>query len=266
MTTAPKDIAFNNASKNRDYNIFTEEFYGGTDTFIYINGERYENISAIQFAVREQQKPIYGYSSRVYDDLATGTRIVQGAIKVPVKNEGPKDKLERAANLREAQYAAASYNTNEYSVPDWVYKYTPNVEELGSPNEAFQLDDKNKSVIADVQSKLIKHGLDLEVTGIIDNKTKFAIASYKKDMDLTVNNKCDLELENRLSVHESKYIYVARGNIKLRYMPTSSSPSSLEIKNGEQLVVQGIVDDKWFLVQSHLGRKGYIRQEEALKV
>ena len=93
MSTEPKDIAFNNASKNRDHNIFTEEYYGGADTFIYIDNERYENISALSFEVRETVKPIYSYASRIFDDLAVGTRIVQGVIKIPVKNEGPVDRL-----------------------------------------------------------------------------------------------------------------------------------------------------------------------------
>lgn len=265
MGATPKDIAFNNASKNRDHNIFTEEYYGGADTYIYIGGERYDNISGVQFAIREQQKPIYGYSSRVYDSLATGVRIVQGAIKVPVKNEGPVDRASRAAQKRANQDNEVQAG-KEYNVPDWVYKYSPDKQDIGTPNEEYNINNKDKSIIADVQDKLVKHGINLDITGIIDNSTKFAIAKYKKDMNLVVNNKCDLELENRMDIHGGDYMYKARGDIKLRFSPTSTSPSSLIIKRDEQVVVQGIVDSNWFQIQNHLGRKGYVRKTEVIKL
>ena len=111
-----RDIAFNNASNNREYNIFTPEYYGGADVRIYINKRLYPNISSIQVSVREQQKPIYGYSSRVYDDIAHGTRIVQGAIRVPVKNAGPSDKVKAAART-----VIQNNNSINVDVPAWVY-------------------------------------------------------------------------------------------------------------------------------------------------
>lgn len=126
----PKNIAFDNRSQDRDHNIYTEEFLGGADTFIYINGERYNDISAIQYSVREQLKPVYGYSSALYDDIITGVRIVQGVIKVPVRNTSYNESLtfvpESESNVKSGGYAYTD------AAPDWVYNYSP---EISSDNQ-----------------------------------------------------------------------------------------------------------------------------------
>jgi hypothetical protein len=259
MSTTPKDIAFDNASKNRDHNIFTEEYYGGADTFIYIDGKRYEDISSLSFSVRETVKPIYGYASRRYDDLAVGTRIVQGMIRVPVKNEGPVDRLTDTSN-------SGSYRmTNEsgdISVPDWVYKYTPDTEALGTSNYAYQNVDVNRATVAAVQAKLAKLYDGVEVNGYVDLPTKLAVADYKKTNNLVVNTNVDLDLQNRMGMTGNQYLATAKVDCKLRYSPSDTSNTFYDIDQGDTLVIQGFVDDTWILVQVKDGKKGYIKASE----
>lgn len=69
----------------RNYNPFAEEYYCGTDINVDVNGKKYP-IMAIEYTLQEQLKPIYGYASRVYDDIAIGSRIVVGTMVVPIKN------------------------------------------------------------------------------------------------------------------------------------------------------------------------------------
>jgi hypothetical protein len=70
----------------REENLFLEEYYSGTDTKVYIDNEQQTEIAYISYSVSEQLKPLYGYASRTWDDVAVGTRIVTGALKISVKN------------------------------------------------------------------------------------------------------------------------------------------------------------------------------------
>lgn len=172
----PKNTIYKNTGKDRDFNVYTEEFLGGADTYIYINGELYKDISAIQYNIREQQKPIYGYGSRLFDDVATGVRIIQGLIKVPVRNSNESESLTFVPTFESAG------TTLSLDTPDWLYNFRPNNKTESSNNVQTPL-----SMINDVQSKLIDKGYNVEQTGILDSKTKIAILKYKKTIGDNIN-------------------------------------------------------------------------------
>jgi hypothetical protein len=250
---------YNNTAKDREHNIYTEEYFGGSDCFIYIDKTRYENISALQFQVRETVKPIYGYASRIYDDLAVGTRIVQGVIKVPVKNRGSNDKLTDSTNSGSYSLTKQTTSTN---VPDWVYKYKPADDEKGSPNIGYS-DDTDSAIVAKVQTALLKQypNSGVQVSGVVDFPTKQAIALYKEDNNLLVNSKLDNELTNRLIYSTENLVHAVEG-CTLKYQPNDSSASFYKVATSTKLVVQKIVDDTWILVQADSGQKGYIKKGE----
>lgn len=79
--------------EQRENNLFVEEYYSSTDTKIILDGIEQTEIGYISYAVQEQLKPLYGYSSRTYDDVAIGNRIVTGAFKVPIKNPNTQTQL-----------------------------------------------------------------------------------------------------------------------------------------------------------------------------
>jgi len=90
--------------QQREDNLFIEEYYSGTDTKVYLNGSNEPaEISYINFSVNEQLKPIYGYASRTFDDMAVGSRIVTGVFKMPIKNPNLQDTYETVVEGKEPQ-------------------------------------------------------------------------------------------------------------------------------------------------------------------
>ena len=77
-----------NRIPEREENLFLEEYYSGTDTKVYISSQNNPEteIAYISYSVSEQLKPLYGYASRTWDDVAVGNRIVTGAFKISIKN------------------------------------------------------------------------------------------------------------------------------------------------------------------------------------
>ena len=59
-----------------------KRYYSDISAEAYINGEWFEDINTIAWQVNQQQYPIYGYNSYVWDDLALGTRIIQGQFTI----------------------------------------------------------------------------------------------------------------------------------------------------------------------------------------
>lgn len=70
----------------QNHNVFVEEYFSGPDTRIFFDGEEQFEISSLSFSVQEQLKPIYGYASRTFDDVAVGSRVILGQFTVPLGN------------------------------------------------------------------------------------------------------------------------------------------------------------------------------------
>jgi hypothetical protein len=106
-------------------NIITEEFFSGSDVSIYINGSKVDFISSIGYTLQEQLKPIYGYASRIFDDVAVGSRVVVGTIRVPVKNPEQNTLMNYLVqNIVQFQTAYDNIFKEEYvkkpDTPSWV--------------------------------------------------------------------------------------------------------------------------------------------------
>lgn len=151
------NISFENASNDREHNIFTPEYFGGADVRIFIDGKEYKNISSIEVSIREQQKPIYGYASRVYDDIAHGNRIVQGAIRVPIKNIALPIKKDTNKQIREIEY-------DDIEIPEWVLnqekKYENEIIEnknIDINNNRIKITNQNLHIAPNKNSKIIRN-------------------------------------------------------------------------------------------------------------
>ena len=70
----------------REKNLFKEEYFSSTDVDIYFDDKKQTEIGYISFTLSEQIKPIYGYASRTWDDIAIGNRIVSGEFTMPIGN------------------------------------------------------------------------------------------------------------------------------------------------------------------------------------
>lgn len=57
-------------------------YFSGTDAEIYFGDVFIDDVVGIQFAVQQNALPLYGYNSYVFDDIAVGTRMVQGSFTI----------------------------------------------------------------------------------------------------------------------------------------------------------------------------------------
>lgn len=110
-------------------NLFVEEYYSSTDTKIYIDDIEQTEISYINYALNEQLKPLYGYASNTFDDIAIGSRIVTGIFKTPISNpnrQSTKEDIEaRAINVTygDTPPSIGDYNDSESESTgktDWI--------------------------------------------------------------------------------------------------------------------------------------------------
>lgn len=217
----PKNIAYTNTGQDREHNIYTEEFLGGADTFIYINGERYKDISAIQYSIREQVKPVYGYGSRVYDDIVPGVRIVQGILKIPVRNTENNESLTFVPASESSGVATASM------APNWVYNYSPPIS------------DNNNSNIVNEE--------------IPNSKSKINIINYKKESGIEINSIADFESSNTII----KNVIIDDANLK--YEPSEESTYSIgKIDKGTIVKIIASVNNYYLIEEVTRNRTGYI--------
>ena len=112
--------------EQNEENLFMEEYFSSTDTKIFMDNEEQTEISYIQYSIQEQLKPIYGYSSRTWDDVAVGNRIVMGTFRVPIKNN------ERQSTMEEITKKANKSFSIDYSdtINDYNEKENSDLEAL----------------------------------------------------------------------------------------------------------------------------------------
>lgn len=108
----------------REKNLFVEEYYSSTDVQITMEGEEQFEIGYIQYSLQEQLKPLYGYASRTFDDVAVGNRIVTGTFTVPIKNPEVQTSLDDILRTQEEDWTGDdSYNDDQSNLQegiDWI--------------------------------------------------------------------------------------------------------------------------------------------------
>lgn len=133
----PNSHAYISRITQREENLIVEEYYSSTDIRIEFDGLDQTEIAYIQYAIQEQLKPIYGYASRTWDDVAVGNRIVTGMFKVPVRNpltgynsdnpgqEDFKTWYNGKGYKDESSIEFGEEYQVEKNIPDWVGAATP---------------------------------------------------------------------------------------------------------------------------------------------
>ena len=202
-------------------NLFIEEYYCNADTKIYTDGVEQTEIGYISYSLQEQLKPIYGYASSTFDDVAIGTRIVVGGLKIPIKNtqkQSTKEEIKERSKNANAGFVAfdfVDYNTLEQNTvdnSDWVGttdKYTNPLDFVTNDDmreEVYEYITKLMSLGYNVDTNADEYTfrtalghfqqdtLSLHPTGILDYNTK-------KEIDnAIVNRKRTVTLEKGINL------------------------------------------------------------------
>lgn len=82
----PVGVEFN--KKQRDYQLFPEEYFTSTDCQVYFNDVYMDDITGLSFQLSEMTDQIFGYASNTWDYHARGRRIVQGQFRIAFKEAG----------------------------------------------------------------------------------------------------------------------------------------------------------------------------------
>lgn len=68
--------------------IYNVEYFSGAQAAIYIGDVWVDEITSISFQVSQSRRPIYGYASQLFDDVAEGVVLVQGQFTINFKEAG----------------------------------------------------------------------------------------------------------------------------------------------------------------------------------
>lgn len=239
-------------------NLFMEEYYSSTDTKIYMNDVEQSEISYINYTLQEQLKPIYGYASRTFDDVAIGNRIVTGAFKVPIKNPEAQTQMNDIIE-RGIHSTLEDYNNNQQELMDsidWITGNTPKnddavVQEDDTTfeyrtkliNLGYDLDFNSSSYILEQQIKKFQQDNGLDVNGILTTSTKDAI---------------DKALAGASNMAQ---LLLPKGT-KLYIGPSSTYGYSILQEAENVFVLDDDYDDGWVYIMTKDGTEAFINTNE----
>lgn len=197
----------------REENLFLEEYYCSTDTKIYMDDIEQTEIAYINYSMQEQLKPLYGYASNTFDDVAIGNRIVTGMFKVPIKN--PEANADINAVYKEVygmdtEDPSEIYNQEQEDIRntiEWIENNKPDKKddeydwstgENPSYNYSTDITDEQDLIYL---GKLLELGYDLEYSAT-KQELAAAVRQFQKDNRLEVNG--DLNQETMKQI-DKKY-------------------------------------------------------------
>lgn len=249
--------------EQRESNLFMEEYYSSTDTKIYVDGLEDSEIGYISYSVQEQLKPLYGYASRTFDDMAVGNRIITGMFKVPIRNpesqtsfkdilesldetsdsnanEDYNKKQEELLNLKEWIESGDIITSENYIENNEIYLYVTKLEALGYDIDA----SATMGQIIDILKKFQNEEDGLEVTGMLDTQTKTRIDEKLRDSSLPI-----VKLKSGALVYNG---------------PAKMWGERKTLASESQALVINTLDG-WLHVQFEDGTEGYIEEDDVVK-
>lgn len=250
--------------QQREENLFLEEYYSGTDTKVYLNNKEQTEISYISFSLNEQLKPIYGYASRTFDDMAVGSRIVTGVLRMPIKNPENQDSYEVVVKTETTtQEEIDNKNKSEEEKKnntEWINNTIP----VGGNQDSKHTDDK----IFEYQNKLKLLGYDISDSGYYDSQTRAAIKKFQIDNQLAGRG-----------VFDNETMALIDFNLEIWNMPTGKVESEANVYAG-LTTASGVVcvlqpEEKFYIIQnlgvfSQIrtidGKDGYIETSRIVEV
>lgn len=68
--------------------VYDLEYFSGAQVNVYIGDVLIDEITGLQVQVQQKKMPVYGYASQLFDKVAKGTVLVQGAFSINFKEAG----------------------------------------------------------------------------------------------------------------------------------------------------------------------------------
>lgn len=241
-------------------NLFMEEYYSSTDTKIYMDDIEQSEIAYINYSLQEQLKPIYGYASRTFDDVAVGNRIVTGTFKVSIKNPEAQTPMSTIIE-RSKNSTLESYNENQQELMDaidWITNGEASISDtvLVEDDETFEY-----------RTKLINLGYDLTYNSssyVLEQQIK----KFQADNNLDVSGVLTVSTKNKideiLASSNMQTIYLPKGT-KIYFSPMFSSDSE-PVTEGQQVYILDDVsyNDGWMYIMTKDGVEGYVNIKEVV--
>ena len=107
-----------------------KRYYSSLDANIYINGQWIEDIASIQWTINQQTMPLYGYNSYVFDDVAQGSRIIQGDFILVFTSPNAVENIINIPNG--SNYVDGEINTNNGGSYEEEEKYIIDSESISA--------------------------------------------------------------------------------------------------------------------------------------
>lgn len=239
-------------------NLFMEEYYSSTDTKIYMDDIEQSEIAYINYALQEQLKPIYGYASRTFDDVAVGNRIVTGMFKVPIKN--PESQSSMSAIIeRSKKSTLEDYNENQQELMDAVDWITG-----GQTNNTIQSVIQEDDTTFEYRTKLINLGYDLDYNSssyVLEQQIKKFQADYNLDVTGILTMSTKDKIDEVLANGSMPTMYLSKGT-RIYMSPTFSSSSEALLEGQNVYILDSSYDDGWVYIMTKDGTEGYINTKE----
>ena len=237
--------------EQKQENLFIEEYYSSTDTKIFMDDEEQLEISYINYSLQEQLKPIYGYASRTFDDIAIGSRLVNGVFKVPIKNIEAQTQLETIIKVGDPN--TDDYNSNQDDAANSLEWLTPE-DDLHNP--VFNLSDEK---FFEYKIKLSKLGYNIESGA---DKDSFAeqIKKFQEDNgeypDGQFTEFTKAKIDEQILKTDLTVIYLKSGDI-IYFEPDSGGPC-IQLPSKQKGYVLESYKNGWQYVILEDETKGYI--------
>ena len=114
--------------------VYNIEYFSGAQAAIYIGDVWVDEITSISMQVTQSRRPIYGYASQLFDDVAEGVVLVQGQFTI---------------NFKEAGYLWLVLNRYKtlQGLPDAIYRNMKNSNRRGFLDSPFRKGNEFKHQI-----------------------------------------------------------------------------------------------------------------------
>lgn len=244
-------------------NLFIEEYYSSTDVKIFIDGEEQTEISYINYSLQEQLKPLYGYASRTFDDVAIGNRIVTGTLKIPIKNPESQSSIENIEKTINS-LTVDDYNKeqdDETDKVDWID--VPVIAPIKPPKKPTNQD--KETINLDYVSKLILLGYNLDYNTDIETYVK-EIKKFQTDNNIDstgiLTSQTIDEINNELKKKRADTVLFLQRGTKIYLGPDKTFDNFITKEDQEVIVLGDKTPNGWFHVMMNDNTEGYVNKDE----